>query len=85
MLQNLPLFATAVVLGNMAGLKNQGLDGLNGFAAMYLGIRVVYTGVYVTHQTQGPTLIRSGLWMVGVALCFRTIVRAARSLGGDRI
>jgi uncharacterized MAPEG superfamily protein len=69
----------------MAGLKKQGLDGLNGFAAMYLAIRVIYTGVYVTHQTQGPTVIRSGLWIAGVALCFRTIIRAARALGGDRV
>lgn len=83
--QNLPLFATAVVLGNLAGLKKQGLDGLNGFAAVFLAVRLAYTGVYVTHQTQGPTYIRSGLWVAGVALCFRTIIHAARTLGGDRI
>jgi uncharacterized MAPEG superfamily protein len=69
----------------MAGLKKTGLDGLNGFAAMFLAIRVAYTGVYATHQTQGPTLVRSGLWMAGVALCFRTIIRAARAMGGDRV
>jgi uncharacterized MAPEG superfamily protein len=69
----------------MAGLKRQGLNGLNGFAALFLTIRMIYTGVYVTRQTQGPTLARSGLWMAGVALCFRTIFRAARVLGGDRI
>ncbi|KAF2034920.1 hypothetical protein EK21DRAFT_107550 [Setomelanomma holmii] len=84
-MENLPLFATAVVLGNLAGLKKQGLDGLNGFAALFLAIRVVYTGVYATHQTQGPTAIRGGLWMAGVALCLRTIFRAARALGGDRV
>jgi uncharacterized MAPEG superfamily protein len=83
--QNLPLFATAVVLGNLAGLKKRGLDGLNGFAALYLAIRVIYTGVYVTHETQGPTAARSGLWVAGVALCFRTIFQAARALGGDRV
>jgi uncharacterized MAPEG superfamily protein len=69
----------------MAGLKKQGLGGLNGFAALFLAIRVLYTGVYVTHQTQGPTIARSGLWMAGVALCFRTIFRAVRVLGGDRL
>lgn len=81
----MPLFAAAVILGNMAGLKKQGLDGLNGFAALFLAVRMIYTGVYVTHQTQGPTLARSGLWVAGVALCFRTIIRSARALGGDRI
>ncbi|KAH7080442.1 hypothetical protein BKA63DRAFT_488201 [Paraphoma chrysanthemicola] len=84
-MENLPLFATAVVLGNLAGLKKQGLDGLNGFAAMYLAIRVLYTGVYATHETQGLTAARSGLWMAGFALCFRTIFQAARALGGGRI
>ncbi|KAF1915105.1 hypothetical protein BDU57DRAFT_517909 [Ampelomyces quisqualis] len=56
-MENLPLFATAVVLGNMAGLENQGLDGLNGFVALYLIIRMAFIGVYITHQTQGPTYI----------------------------
>ncbi|KAH8730991.1 hypothetical protein GQ44DRAFT_746367 [Phaeosphaeriaceae sp. PMI808] len=84
-MENLPLFATAVVLGNLAGLKKDGLDGLNGFAAMFLAIRVAYTGVYVSAETQGPTLLRSGPWMAGVAVCFRTIIRAARVLGGDKI
>jgi uncharacterized MAPEG superfamily protein len=69
----------------MAGLKKQGLDGMTGFAALFLAVRVAYTGVYVTHETQGPTAVRSGLWMAGVALCFRTIFRAARVLGGDRV
>jgi uncharacterized MAPEG superfamily protein len=83
--QNMPLFAAAIVLGNMAGLKKQGLDGLNGFAGLFLAVRLLYTGVYATHQTQGPTAARSVLWFTGVALCFRTIIRAARALGGDRI
>jgi uncharacterized MAPEG superfamily protein len=81
----MPLFAAAVVLGNMAGLKKPGLDGLNGFAALFLAVRMAYTGVYFTHETQGPTIARSGLWFAGVALCFRTIIRSARALGGDRI
>ncbi|KAH3952780.1 hypothetical protein HBI56_134250 [Parastagonospora nodorum] len=84
-MENMPLFTAAVVLGNMAGLKKQGLDGLNGFAGLFLAVRLLYTGVYATHQTQGPTAARSVLWFTGVALCFRTIIRAARALGGDRI
>lgn len=84
-MENLPLFATAVVLGNMAGLKRDGLGGMTGFAATFLAIRLAYTIIYVNHTTQGPTLIRSGLWAAGVGLCFRIIVKAAKALGGARV
>lgn len=69
----------------MAGLKKHGWDGLNGFAGLFLAIRVLYTGVYVTHQTQGQTLVRTICWNAGVVLCLTTIVRAARALGGERV
>ncbi|OAL50676.1 hypothetical protein IQ07DRAFT_587327 [Pyrenochaeta sp. DS3sAY3a] len=81
-MENLPLFATAVVLGNMAGLNK---SDLTSFVTSFLAVRILYTIVYVTHQTQGPTVLRSGLWVAGVSLCFRTIISAARALGGDRV
>ncbi|KAF2740030.1 hypothetical protein EJ04DRAFT_264229 [Polyplosphaeria fusca] len=81
-MENMPLFCTAVVLGNMAGLKKQGLDGLTGFAGMYLGVRLAYTAAYLTTKTQGPTLLRSGLWAASVGLCFRVLFKAAKALGG---
>ncbi|CAO2650397.1 Nn.00g016890.m01.CDS01 [Neocucurbitaria sp. VM-36] len=81
-MENLPLFASAVVLGNLAGLKK---GELTTFVASFLAIRIAYTAVYATHQTQGPTLIRTGLWNAGVLLCFRTIIKAARALGGTRV
>jgi uncharacterized MAPEG superfamily protein len=83
-MENLPIFAAAVILGNMAGLKKDGWGGMTGFAATFLAIRLAYTAVYVTHTTQGPTLIRSGLWMAGVGLCWRIMFKAARALGGAR-
>lgn len=39
-MENLPLFATAVILGNMAGIKKEGFGGLTGFAASFLAIRL---------------------------------------------
>ncbi|KAF2463192.1 uncharacterized protein BDR25DRAFT_307939 [Lindgomyces ingoldianus] len=81
-MENLPLFATAVILGNVAGLKKEGLGGMNGFAGLYLALRLAYTSVYLTHTTQGPTLLRSGLWIASVGLCFRVIFKAAKALGG---
>lgn len=77
-MENMPLFATAVVLGNLGGLPR---DDMTRFAASFLAVRVVYTLVYAQHTTQGPTIARSTLWIAGVALCFRTIFAAAKALG----
>jgi uncharacterized MAPEG superfamily protein len=80
-----PLFTSAVILGNMAGLKKEGLGGLNGFITSFLALRLAYTAVYITHKTQGPTMARSALWAAGVGLCVRVIVKAAKALGGARV
>lgn len=83
-MENLPIFATAVILGNMAGLKKDGVWGMTGFAASFLAVRVAYTAAYLTHKTQGQTMIRSGLWATGVGLCFRVIFKAAKALTNNR-
>lgn len=84
-MENLPLFTAAVILGNLAGLKKEGLGGMNGFAASFLAVRVAYTIIYVRTTTQGPTVLRSGLWVAGLGLCFRIILKAAKSLGGAKV
>ncbi|KAF2745411.1 hypothetical protein M011DRAFT_469470 [Sporormia fimetaria CBS 119925] len=84
-MENLPVFAAAVILGNMAGLKKDGWGGMTGFAGMFLAIRAAYTAVYLNHTTQGPTWIRSGLWAAGVGLCVRIFVKSAKALGGTRV
>jgi len=83
-MENLPLFATAVILGNMAGLRKEGLGGMTEFATTFLAVRVAYTVVYLTNKTQGPTLLRTGLWALGTGLCFRIILKAAKALGASR-
>lgn len=80
-MENLPLFAAAVVLGNLGGL---GRETMTRFVASVLAVRVAYTAVYATTNTQGPTVLRSGLWVAHVALCFRTLFKAAKALGGGR-
>jgi uncharacterized MAPEG superfamily protein len=74
-----------VILGNMAGLKKEGVGGLNGFVASFLALRLAYMAVYITHKTQGPRMARSALWAAGVGLCVRVIVKAAKALGGTRV
>jgi uncharacterized MAPEG superfamily protein len=85
-MENLPLFATTIVLGNLAGLKKEGFGGLNGFAASFLAVRLAYTAFYVlTGKSQTVTLARGGLWAAGLGLCFRVIIKSARVLGGSRL
>jgi len=80
-----PLFTSAVILGNMAMLKKEGLGGMNGFAASILALRLAYTAVYLTHKTQGPTAVRSALWAASMGLCLRIIFKAAKALGSAKV
>lgn len=84
-MENLYLFATAAILGNIAGLKKDGLGGLTGFAASFLALRVAYTIVYISNKTQGLAFMRSAVWATGVGLCFRIIIKSAKALGGLKV
>lgn len=77
--ESFPLFAAAVILGNVAGLEREELAK---FSAYFLAVRVAYMIVYATHKTQGPTALRTGIWYVGIGLCFKTIVQAAKTTSG---
>lgn len=78
--ENMPLFASAVIVGNMAGLKQEGLSGMNGFAAAYLGLRAAYALAYIGIDDNSLSYIRSGLWVASWSLCFRVFVLAAKVL-----
>lgn len=76
-MESFPLFTAAIVLGNVAGL---GKEELTRFAAWFLVVRTVYMLVYAAHRTQGMALARTGVWYVGIGLCFKTILQAARAM-----
>lgn len=61
----------------MAGLEEVQLTK---FITSFLAVRVAYTVVYTITSTQAPTVVRSGLWMAGIWMCFRTIIRAAAAM-----
>lgn len=77
-MESFPLFATAILLGNMAGLEK---EGLTSFAVWFLIVRSAYMAVYASTKTQGPTMLRTGIWYVGVGLCFKTLIQAAKAIG----
>ncbi|KAJ4342464.1 hypothetical protein N0V87_001083 [Didymella glomerata] len=77
-IESFPLFTAAIVLGNMGGLKK---EELTSFAAWFLVVRIAYMAVYASTKTQGPTMLRTGIWYVGVGLCVKTIIQAAKVMG----
>jgi uncharacterized MAPEG superfamily protein len=83
--ENLPLFASAVIVGNMAGLKKEGWGGLNAFAGMYLGVRAIYALVYIGTSKNKFSPLRTWLWAASWVLCFRIFGQAAKRLGGKGI
>ncbi|KAF2842234.1 hypothetical protein M501DRAFT_998491 [Patellaria atrata CBS 101060] len=76
MLENFPLFAAAVIAGNLANL-----DGVDTFVQVYLALRVVYVVSYITTTTNSYSYIRTGLWFSSVIIAFRTLTQAAFALG----
>jgi len=81
LLENLPLFASAVIVGNLAGFKREGWSGLHGFAASYIALRALYAFVYINNRTQPLSFLRTGLWAASVGLCVNVFVKAANALG----
>lgn len=74
--ENLSLFASAVIVGNMAGLKN-----LNTFVGAYLGLRIVYAFAYIGISSSSASYIRSALWVASFSLCFRVFAQASKVFG----
>jgi len=73
-MENLVIFSTAVILGNMAQLP---ASTLNTVSAAYLALRAVYNVVYIQTTTNKYSYVRSGVWFSSIFLCFYQIVRAA--------
>lgn len=80
--ESMPLFVAATLAGNMAGLKREGWDGMDGFAGAFLAVRALYAALYVNHTTQGASYVRSSLWAAGMALCVRVLVKSAKAMSG---
>lgn len=79
--ENIPLYAAAVIVGNMAGLKQEGIDGMNGFAGMFLATRALHTFLYLNGTTDGVALARTGAYFASVAMAVRVFYKAAVAMG----
>lgn len=72
-MENLPLIATAVILGNMARLP---VSTMNMVTGLYLATRVAYTIAYIAIESHRRSWIRTVLWVAGMACSMYLIVGA---------
>ena len=71
--ENFPLFAAAVVCGNIAKLDP---DTLNLACGAFLGLRVAYLAVYMGVSKPPLSYARSLIWMLSVGVCFYVMISA---------
>ena len=76
-LESFPLFATAIIVGNLARLSN---EELNTFAAGIGILRALYIVVYISTGTQKYSHIRSVVWITSVGWMMRQLYRAGKVL-----
>lgn len=75
--ENFPLFAAAVLAGNLAGL---GQRTLNAAAVTTILLRVVYSFTYVMVTTRRQALLRSLIYGVTTFIKFYVLFKAAGAL-----
>jgi uncharacterized MAPEG superfamily protein len=83
--ENLPLFATAVLAGNLAGLPASTLNTLSGG---YLISGVLYNLVYIDNTTEALGHLRSVVFLAGIGQIFTIFVKSGNVLreeGGEFI
>ncbi|PGH14545.1 hypothetical protein AJ80_05865 [Polytolypa hystricis UAMH7299] len=79
-LEGLPLFAAAMLVGNIAKLPS---SDLNLIAAEYLGARVLYTALYMGARSEFMSYIRTGVWAWSIALPIWGLIKAGRVFQGE--
>ena len=76
-MENIGLFAAAVVAGNVAGLSNGTLNALSGG---YLASRVVYNLVYINNESNAVANVRTGVFFSGIIMIMTLFVKAGNAV-----
>ena len=53
---------------------------MNAVAGAYIGLRVMYSVLYVNTEENRKSYVRSGTWFVGVLVLMGTFVQAGRKM-----
>ncbi|GAA5979561.1 hypothetical protein JCM5350_004937 [Sporobolomyces pararoseus] len=74
--ETLPLFAVAVLAGAVARLP---LEQQHRFAFTYVGIRILYSLLYINVTSNKYSGIRSVVWLTGIVSIFNQFIQAGKS------
>jgi uncharacterized MAPEG superfamily protein len=75
--ENVGLFASAVVAGNLAGLSTPTLNFLSGG---YLATRALYNVIYINNNTQAAANTRSVVFVAGIGMIFTLFIKSGNAL-----
>ncbi|THW23022.1 hypothetical protein D6D23_05805 [Aureobasidium pullulans] len=78
--ESMPLFIAATLSGVFAEKLTRTDVGNAQFSAVFLGIRALYTILYINTSSEKYSHARSLTWTAGLALCFYQIYKAAVAL-----
>jgi uncharacterized MAPEG superfamily protein len=79
-LEQLPLFATAVIVGNAAGLPRNGWFGLDAFVGAFFAVRALHTVSYIAGSTKQAAWVKTGVWAASLGMLFTVFGKAAKVL-----
>ncbi|PLN86688.1 hypothetical protein BDW42DRAFT_189954 [Aspergillus taichungensis] len=80
-LEGVPMFAAAMLAGNLAKLPS---NELNTLAAEYIGVRILYTALYMGVRSEAASYLRTGVWAWGMAIPIWGLIRAGRVMNADQ-
>ncbi|KAL4878406.1 hypothetical protein BJY04DRAFT_195953 [Aspergillus karnatakaensis] len=72
-MENLPLFAVAMLAGNVAKLPT---SELNTLSLEYLGARLLYMATYMGARSEAVSYVRTGLWAWSISIPIMALVKA---------
>jgi uncharacterized MAPEG superfamily protein len=75
--ENLGLFASAIVAGNLAGLSAQTMNFLSGG---YLVSRALYNIIYINNDTQAAANTRSAVYVAGIGMIMTLFIKSGNAL-----
>ncbi|CEN61801.1 hypothetical protein ASPCAL08449 [Aspergillus calidoustus] len=75
-MENLPLFAVAMLAGNVAKIPT---SELNVLSLEYLGVRLLYMATYMGARSEAISYLRTGLWAWSVSLPIMALVKAGKA------
>ncbi|KAF4264269.1 hypothetical protein KXW98_001544 [Aspergillus fumigatus] len=76
-MEGLPLFAAAMLAGNLAKLPT---SDLNTLSLEYIGARLLYTALYMGAKSEAISYLRTGVWAWSISIPIWGLIQAGRAL-----